>query len=93
MPDDLSQYLPTWQEDGRGLGATPPADNPPLAPAYGQPQPDGDGGPIAATMPPPFNPQSSAPDQGGPSTIPDVIIVFNGTAYYCTLEGSVGDAV
>lgn len=32
-------------------------------------------------------------DGGGGGTIPDVIIVFNGTANYCILNGSVGDPV
>lgn len=36
------------------------------------------------------------PGRGGGDlgvTISDVIIVFNGTAYYCELSGTVGDAV
>lgn len=39
------------------------------------------------------NPSGGPGNGGGGDVIEDIIIVFNGTAYYCTLNGVVGDPV
>jgi len=76
--DDLSQYLPTWQQDGRGLGATSPEDNPPMAPAYGQPQPDGVDLGASVAPPPPFSAQPAGGTGGSLAQLTTRMVVVSG---------------
>jgi len=84
----VSDDLPSlWNPDGGGLRAGR-ADKPfdILSPESFEPKlPPEDALPAGPT---PSQQTSSQPD-GGPGVLQDVIISFNGTAYYCNLTGKV----
>jgi hypothetical protein len=90
-PEDLTQYRPSWQDSPQYATAPPipptVPNTPPMEPATGVEQPvyDLDPASAMAMAPPPAQPPG--PISPAPSTIPNIIIVFNGTAYYTTLDG------
>ncbi len=82
--DDLENYQPSWQTRPP---VDPAPDTPATPPAYGQVNPIIDPEqPAQAVAPPPVMPQS--PLSAPPSTIPNVIMVLAGTAYYTVVTAS-----
>jgi hypothetical protein len=86
----MDDVPPLWNPDGKGLRG-PYGDQPfaQLEPATGSPKPVAPDEPLTQ---PSVNsgstPASPMPDPSN-ETIDDIIIVFNGTAYYTTLFGVV----
>lgn len=86
--DFLAQFPAGWQQSNANTAAP---STPATPPAYGMAVPVQDPEqPVQAAAPPPIPPNNSG---GGQPTIANVIISFNGTAYYCTLNGVVGSPV